>query len=236
MRYHGGKYLIANDLATTIHNVVSIFKEETGFTPTGYTEPFCGIANVYKHISVLFQDYNLKYHLNDANNDIILLLKALKNGWKPPMNITKAERAKLKNARPSALRTYAGFQYSFGGRFFGAYIYNRKNDGRDYIKIGAKMKRDNVTLTSEDYKKLSHLEKNIIYCDPPYAGTFGYKFDFDSNEFWNWVRKMSKNNLVFVSEYNAPDDFVKLYERDTKQRMATNTEKLYIYECSLKSK
>jgi hypothetical protein len=29
----------------------------------------------------------------------------------------------------------------------------------------------------------------------------------DHEKFWDWARKMSKNNIVVISEYKAPKDF-----------------------------
>ena len=36
------------------------------------------------------------------------------------------------------------------------------------------------------------------------------KFKFDSNKFYDWCMKMSKNNIVFVSEYKKPRNNFKL--------------------------
>ena len=30
---------------------------------------------------------------------------------------------------------------------------------------------------------------------------------FDHEAFWQWCREMSKHNMIFISEYNAPKDF-----------------------------
>lgn len=47
----------------------------------------------------------------------------------------------------------------------------------------------------------------VIYCDPPYLDTGGYRFKFNHEDFYTWARKQ-KN--IFISEYEAPADF-KLY-------------------------
>lgn len=58
-------------------------------------------------------------------------------------------------------------------------------------------------------------------CDPPYAGAkkYGYagQTDFDYEYFWNWVRELSKNNFVFVSEQTAPDDFEVVWKKEVKR-------------------
>jgi len=60
-----------------------------------------------------------------------------------------------------------------------------------------------------DYREVPLPEGCTVYCDPPYAGTDGYglKADrFDSAAFWEWAR--SCRHPLYVSEYNAPEDFV----------------------------
>ena len=59
----------------------------------------------------------------------------------------------------------------------------------------------------------------IIYCDPPYPNTY-YKHygkdNIDHDDFWNWCRKMSKDNIVFVSSYTAPKDFEEIFSSTHK--------------------
>ena len=88
-----------------------------------------------------------------------------------------------------------------------------------------------------DFESLNIPQNALIYCDPPYAGTTGYNGgDFDSDRFWEWAREVSKQNLLAVSEYKAPDDFVPILEiAKTCQYSATNNakkalEKLFIHE------
>lgn len=65
------------------------------------------------------------------------------------------------------------------------------------------------------------IKNTVIYLDPPYAGTkkYGYtgQTDFDYDYFWEWVRKLSKNNFVFISEQTAPDDFEVVWEKEVKR-------------------
>lgn len=74
-------------------------------------------------------------------------------------------------------------------------------------------------------------------CDPPYQGTkaYGYanqpKMDYD--HFWNWVRELSKDNFVFVSEQSAPPDFEPVWEQDVvrttnKKNDFKAVERLYV--------
>jgi DNA adenine methylase len=47
----------------------------------------------------------------------------------------------------------------------------------------------------------------VLYCDPPYCGTTGYKAlePFNSEAFWFWAREHARRGVhVYVSEYQAP--------------------------------
>lgn len=75
---------------------------------------------------------------------------------------------------------------------------------------------------------------NVVYCDPPYKGTTGYKDGINYNQFYEWVRKLSRNNIVFISEYNMPSDFRCIWEYkhettlDTKKHKE-RIERLWVY-------
>lgn len=57
---------------------------------------------------------------------------------------------------------------------------------------------------------------NVIYCDPPYANTkqFANSQNFNYDEFWETMRQWSKNNYVLISELEAPDDFICIWQKD----------------------
>ena len=76
---------------------------------------------------------------------------------------------------------------------------------------------------------------------PPYQGTTKYdnrKFEYDV--FWQWVRDVSKNNCVFVSEYSAPKDFECIWQKKCKTLLDSNKnmddkeniriERLFVYK------
>lgn len=77
----------------------------------------------------------------------------------------------------------------------------------------------------------------MIYCDPPYQGTKGYlnatQFNYDT--FWETMRRWSSNNIVLVSEQNAPEDFTSIWEQDVSRSIKAKskskaTEKLFMYD------
>lgn len=76
-----------------------------------------------------------------------------------------------------------------------------------------------IKLCSLNYDEVTIPNGAIVYCDPPYKGTTQYRErGFDHDKFWDWVRQKSKTNPVYVSEYNAPEDFTVVaswYRRST---------------------
>ena len=67
---------------------------------------------------------------------------------------------------------------------------------------------------------------DAIICDPPYQGTTTYKTDkFNHPNFWEWCRFMSSNNIVFISEYTAPQDFQCVWEGEIQTNFASQRKK-----------
>jgi len=137
---------------------------------------------------------------------------------------------------------WIGFMASYNGRFFdGGYNGNYKK--RDYTKESIdniKKQIDSmkgVEFSSGDYNEIIIPDNSIIYCDIPYEGTTQYATskDFNHSEFWQWCRDTtSKGHKVFISEYNAPNDFKCVWEKTITNAMNTNkiykpTEKLFVY-------
>ena len=95
-----------------------------------------------------------------------------------------------------------------------------------------------VDFSNEDYKELNP-HGNLIYCDPPYKNTiqpYGL-LHFDTDKFWDVMRIWSKDNDVFISEYEAPYDFKCVLEiptktiiRDSDDKPSYRIEKLFTYD------
>lgn len=99
-----------------------------------------------------------------------------------------------------------------------------------------------LEISSLDYRVVVIPQGAVVYCDPPYKGTDGYNcrkdsVKFNHDEFWHWVRE--QNELVIVSEYNAPEDFVSVAEKDRRSAFSkTNNnlrvlEKLFVHQSKL---
>jgi len=144
---------------------------------------------------------------------------------------------------------YAGFQLSFGAMWFGSY--RRDNTGkRNYSdeamnNINKQAKKiKGIQFYNSPYSELPIPKNSILYCDPPYKGTAKYKEnkeEFDHDRFWQWCREKTKaGHKVFISEYNAPSDFICVWQKEIQSGLNTNTtkkgvEKLFVHKSLVES-
>ena len=216
MRYLGGKYRHGREISNVLKKYAPPDKVK------GYIEPFCGALGVCRYMT---DDY--RCYISDNHKDLILFWKAIKAGtFKYPKSISEQTYNKFKcSNEPSAMRAFVGFGLSFGGMWFTGYAekYNhnctRRNTLRETTESCKKIKdsvRKIKAIRCISYDKLKRPKEGgyLIYCDPPYQNTAGYKTktkgtgeDFDHEKFWNIAREWSKNNIVIVSEFKAPKDF-----------------------------
>lgn len=201
-----------------------------------YVEPFVGGANMIDKIE---HPYKLGA---DNNKYLIALLEAVQNGQELPEHITKDEYIAVKTNKdnyPDWYVGFVGFVCSFRAKFFGGYsgYYTTKTGiQRNYIKERIsnilKQNLDGIKLVCSSYDALDIPANSIIYCDPPYNGTTKYKDNFDSDAFWQWCRdKAKEGHTVYVSEYNAPEDFKCIWKKQINSNLGgtskTATEKLF---------
>lgn len=234
--YHGGKTRIGENIADIIYKTSIEISDKENFRIEGYTEPFCGMLGVYRHIPELFKyhENKLKYKAGDINKSVIMMWKEAQKEWNPKININEKKYYDLKFDKDSALKGFIGHQCSFGGVFFASFRHERCNKQTlekviDKINdIGEELK--DVSFSNGPYTKFSNLKNHIIYCDPPYQQFNRYydgdynRISFDHKEFYDWCRKMSENNIVFVSEFKAPKDF-KLISKNKINVNHNNTNK-----------
>lgn len=229
MRYLGGKTKIAKPIA-------EIISKSSGGC---FVSLFCGSCVIE---SLVKAETKI---LNDKHEYLIAMYRALQDGYELPENISKEEYYEIKanKDRDKALAGFVGFGCSFGGKWFGGYGTNRA--GRNYC-LEAKKHTHNLwggikdaTFTCLDYRDVEIPENAVVYADPPYAGTTGYSTSkgFDYNEFWGYMRELSKTHTVFISEEKAPDDFECVWSKEVKRVLDVNksnikpkVEKLFIYK------
>ncbi len=225
--YHGGKQRIGKKIAQVIYEESASISEYEDWTIKGYCEPFSGMLGVYQHIPELFKDYEsenkvkLKYKAGDQNKSVIVMWKHSQKGWKPSTKITTEKQfMKMRvDTNPSARKGFVGHFYGYSGQYFQPFknrsVSTLKNTSIKIDTISKKLK--NVVFSNGSYKQYTNLRDYVIYCDPPYQVQSHYydenheKIKFDHDDFWEWCRVMSENNIVFVSEYKAPQDFEQIF-------------------------
>lgn len=169
---------------------------------------------------------------SDASQPVITLITAVRGGWSPPTEMSDATYSALRARRDDVfdpIVCFAGHCASWGGKWFGGLARGHKRQ-REPIRAAAKTLIDRVAACAKtsfacmDYSDAIVATGDVVYCDPPYAGTTnGYACeDFDHARFWEWVRATTKVAPVVVSEYEAPDDFEAIFSLDH----ATNVRRL----------
>lgn len=235
MKYMGGKNKVANDL-------LPIFlKDRT--EEQYYIEPFVGGCNMIDKVKG-------KRIGSDLNKYLIEMWKGLQNDLERPYEISKELYSKARTEYNNKtniefsdfLIGWIGWMGSFNGRFFDG-GYSGKTDKRDYIdeQIRNTEKQiehiKGIEFHNVSYNELIIPSNSIVYCDPPYKDTKQYSTskNFNYDVFWEWVRKTTLNgNKVFVSEYQAPDDFTCIWQKEVTNSMNTTktykpVEKLFVY-------
>ena len=245
MKYVGSKNRISKELAPIIQAYISNDCK-------GYIEPFVGGANMIDKIKC---NNKIGY---DINPYLIALLNHVKLTTDDiPEEITREHYYDVKNNQSNYDEWYVGligFCGSFSAKFWGGYATNGNNlknrqtpfnEGRNNI-IKQSVSLKDIKFECKDYKDLDNLSGYVIYCDIPYKNKLGYNSKFNHDEFYEWVRKMSVNNIVLISEYDMPDDFECIWEKailcqvSRQNKLKSNIsnkrcEKLFIHKNGIKS-
>lgn len=233
MQYLGGKGKIAKQIAQVLKNL-----REPG---QPYLEPFLGGASVFVEMEDCPGNSGPRIG-SDIHQPLITMWNAVLSGWVPPDSLSEDEYRTLKENRnpENPLTAFAGFGCSFAGKYFGGYArghVSASGTAKSVVRKAARMTHS--VLFCNDYRDWYGAEDCLIYCDPPYATTTGYAGTdkFDHQEFWYWVRQMSKHNTVLVSEYTAPEDFTPVWSDTPTQglrkgqngdKVVTRPEKLFM--------
>lgn len=140
-----------------------------------------------------------------------------------------------------------GYCASYGGRYYdGGFARNSRLDDRNssnikYINNLNNLRNQapflkNISFMSCDYTHFKDIKNCLLYLDPPYKGTKQYsKNVINYDEFYDFCRHLSQNNIVLISEYEMPNDFkcIWMKERNVMQKSdrikaMRVTEKLFV--------
>lgn len=240
MVYQGSKNRLAKYIVPILQDYINENNVKT------YIEPFVGGCNIIDKIKCQTRIGS------DSNEDLIVLLKYVQRD--SSLSIAPQEcsfehyaevRADKNNLKyPKEYRALIGYCASYGGRYFDG-GYGRRGDRSVYSERVVNLKQQAQTLSGidlscKDYK--DYLDKGVnnalFYLDPPYKGTKQYnRQELNYEEFYDFCRQLSKNNMVVVSEYNMPDDFEciwqkerNVYQKSDRVKSDKSTEKLFILD------
>lgn len=232
--YVGGKIKLSKYLKPYLENPLLLFSNHSKY----YYEPFVGGCGSF----VRPEGYS-HYLGSDIRPYWVAFLNYLLEGNCNIPYCTKEEYYQVKENPENFPEWYVGFVSvlcSFQGKEWGGYATPKT---RNYIEASIKsslMLSDqlkslpNVSFLNCSYEYVEPLPFSTVYCDPPYLGTTGYGVNFDHDGFWDWVRKISLKCYVLVSEYQAPKDFITVFEKERKNQLglknhSTRVEKLFVY-------
>lgn len=237
MKYVGSKNRLSKDLVPIVQKYIDDNRVEN------YMENFVGGANIIDKI-------NCKNRYgSDIHKYLIALLKQAQRDTSVfPNTITEEEYHKVKDNKEEYPDWYVGlvgFCASYNSKWFGGYANNvttKIGTVRNYtdeaikniVKQAPNLK--DIHFKCCDFREINRNIKNyVIYEDIPYKNTTKYATEeFPYEEFYNWCREMSKNNIVLISEYWMPDDFECIWSKDLictldKNSRTNKTERLWKY-------
>lgn len=210
-----------------------------------FVDMFCGGCHIIQNI-------NGKKIANDKNKYLIAMWKGLQENRERPRIIDKNLYSRARNEYNNGTNIefddfiigWIGWMGSYNGRFFdGGYSgHDVGKTHRNYINEQIRNTESQIKYLKDieffsfDYQDFIFKENSLIYCDIPYKNTKQYSIskNFNHENFFNWCRKMSKiGHIVFISEYQAPEDFKCIWEKEITNSMnQTKTykpiEKLFI--------
>lgn len=206
MKYMGSKNRIAK------HILPIMLKEAEKHNITQWVEPFVGGANMIDKVPSTFTRIGA-----DLNGHVIQALIDIKDRVEElPEFFSFEERKFWKEQPPTRLKSWACIVTSFGADLKGGYAREKGSDESTFCGYGKRNAKKQspmlkgVRLINCSYSDLGFDKPSLIYCDPPYQGTSGYKTgSFNHEAFFEWcVQKKQEGHIVFVSEYNAPFECV----------------------------
>lgn len=249
MKYMGSKSRIAKHIVPIIQS----FIDKSGATE--YYEGFVGGANIIDKIKC-------ENRVGcDANKYLIALLNHVKYEGLLADEVSKEEYDKVRDfyngkGEEKFSDWYVGnvgFLASYNGRFFdGGYAkpgFEKTKNGERYRNYYQECKRNleeqaknlkDITffvadINDWDWDGLDNFQDAVFYFDPPYRNTkqYGVSKDFPYGKFYDICRKLSKNNIVIVSEESMPGDFTVIWEKPVSRSIKAtdksySTEKLFI--------
>ncbi|MES2216580.1 MAG: hypothetical protein V4481_04775 [Patescibacteria group bacterium] len=231
-KYFGSKQRFARELVEFILEYTKDMQYDA------IIEPFCGTACTLQKFR---EKVDCPIFGSDKLAPLIVTLKAFQWGnFACPSSITQADFDRLKNDETDPLHiiVHAGASY-FGqykrDRFYG---YTNVNLAKIAKRLAKKPPQlNNIDFKCCEYTDWSETKNCLFILDPPYSGakaSWSVNFrGFDNALFWKWAEMMSRENIVLVCEYEAPENWTCIWSKSfrTANRhggIRTKTEKVFV--------
>ncbi len=238
MRYCGSKARLAKYIVPFLTSAIK--DEETVFF-----DMCCGGCSIVSEVP------HWNKIAVDSNEYLISLWRKLKdnvtNGFPYdgiPYDITEEQYDSIKKSYlnrdgrwPDYIIGYVGNALSYGSSWFNGFAkpnYNKRNsrgepENHCHEAYNGLMKQlrnfkniDTTEFICASFEKIHPSENSVVYTDPPYFSTKEYKDSFPHERFYQWCRDLANNGTkVFISEYQMPDDFKCIWEKDVPDGMGT---------------
>ena len=240
MKFMGSKARLSKDIAPIINNIIAKNNIDS------YIEPFVGGANMIDKIECE------KKSGSDVNEYLIAMWNALQNGWEIPSSISRDEYNDIKDNMDKysiELVSVAGFCATYNAKWFGGYagvVTTKTGVVRNYYDESIRNiekqlpQLEDVRFGCFGYEIYQNIKDKLFYCDPPYKDTTQYDHNkgFDHEVFYDWCRETSRDNIVLISEYEMPSDFICIFEKQLTTTLDKNsrkksTEKLFVHKSNL---
>lgn len=232
MQYQGGKHLIAKRIAKIL--------EAVRMPGQPFVDLMCGGLNVTAAMGA-----HGPRCANDGNKALIRLYQAWRDeGWRPPEEIPESLYRELKSVQDpnDPLTAFAGTACAYGGMWFSTYARGwwKGSVGKhvpkgtpgsypeDFVDRGTRGLEKKMALcqdvefTSYDFSSYPVKPGDLVYADPPYKGTSGYRYfkgRFDYDLFLRKTREwVDLGADVWVSEYDSQDPSWELVAEFKKKR------------------
>lgn len=214
MQYLGGKFRQGKQIAQIVKKLIE--------PQQAYFEPFCGALSSALAVS---KEVNNLLILSDANEALITMWQYALDGYEFPEEISEETFLRYKrNQDPKDPETaFIGCGCAFAGWWFETYarrhsgtIHSAKSAKRSIERKVKELKKTTYFIACKDYKDYKDIKGQFFYLDPPYTNRKQHNFQrgkgkFNTQEFWEFARELSKENCVIVSEFEVPEDFEVLY-------------------------
>lgn len=222
MKYMGSKNRIAKHILPIMLEVA----DSEGIS--NWVETMVGGANVIDKVPNRFKRVGYDYN----EHTIKALIDIRDNPELLPESVTEQEYKDMKGNPPESITSWVRFVCSFGGKFEAGYARETGSDATTFSGRGVR----NALKQSPNLQGVEFIhscysdvdcDNSLIYIDPPYKSSTGYATGgFDHDALFDWCRKMKdKGNVIFLSEYEAPNDFECVWQGEIKTNFASSRKK-----------